>query len=86
MITAMNEKLIARVREILSRIMYLTIATVSKDGEPWNTPVYSSFDEQFNFFWVSSPLAKHSKNIKENNNVFLVVYDSTTPEGTGGGV
>ena len=77
---------VARAKEILSRIMYITIATASKDGKPWNTPVYSAFDERYNFFWVSSPLAQHSRNIEESNNAFLVVYDSTQTEGTGEGV
>ncbi len=73
-------------KQILSEIMYITIATVSKDGQPWNTPVYSSFDEDYNFFWISSPLSQHSQNIKENNNIFLTVYNSTASEGTGRGV
>jgi len=43
-----------RAKEIISKIIYITIATVSRDGLPWNTPAYSSFDENYNFFWVSS--------------------------------
>jgi len=77
-----NEK----AKEIISKILYITIATSSKDGQPWNTPVYSAFDENYNFFWASDQNGQHSKNIKENPNVFLAIYDSTTPEGTGEGV
>lgn len=80
------EYFIQRTKEIISKILYITIATASKDGSPWNSPVYSAYDEEYNFFWISSPEAQHSKNIKENNRVFLVIYDSTIAEGTGEGV
>ncbi|MGH7870349.1 MAG: hypothetical protein ACREP9_22575, partial [Candidatus Dormibacteraceae bacterium] len=39
-----------------------------------------------NFYWTSSPEAQHSRNIEADGEVFLVVYDSTVPEGTGEGV
>jgi nitroimidazol reductase NimA-like FMN-containing flavoprotein (pyridoxamine 5'-phosphate oxidase superfamily) len=80
------EELNKKAEEIISKILYITIATSSKDGKPWNTPVYSAFDDKFNFFWTSWKESQHSKNIQENNNVFLVIYDSTAPEGTGEGV
>jgi general stress protein 26 len=73
-------------KEIIEKIQYITIATVSKDGEPWNTPVYSAYDEDYNFYWISWKENQHSKNIAENNQVFSVIYDSTVPEGTGEGV
>lgn len=77
---------IEKARQIVKKILYITIATVSRDGVPWNSPVYSAFDKNYNFFWVSWKENQHSKNIKENNNVFIVIYDSTVPEGTGEGV
>ena len=75
-----------KAKKIISDILYITIATVSKDGAPWNSPVYSAFDENYNFFWASDKNGQHSKNIKENNKIFIVIYDSTVPEGTGEGV
>lgn len=77
---------ITKAKEIISKIIYITIATVSKDGKPWNTPVYSAFDEKYNFFWASWTENDHSKNIRQNPEVFIVIYDSTVPEGTGEGV
>lgn len=53
---------------------------------PWNSPVYSAFDQNYNFYWASDQNGQHSKNIKENPDVFLVIYDSTAAEGTGEGV
>jgi len=35
---------------------------------------------------VSDKNGQHSKNIAENNRVFIVIYDSTVPEGDGEGV
>lgn len=75
-----------RAKEILSKILYITIATVDDAGRPWNTPVYSAYDEHFNFYWASGIDSTHSRNIRLNPDVFLVVYDSTVPEGTGEGV
>lgn len=75
-----------RAKEIIAKIIYITIATVTSDGKPWNTPVYSSFDTHYNFYWASWEENIHSKNIKNNPKVFLVIYDSTAPEGTGEGV
>ena len=82
----MDNKYVDRAKKIIDKILYITIATVNKNGEPWNSPVYSAFDENYNFYWASDQNGKHSKNISENENVFIVIYDSTAPEGTGEGV
>ena len=75
-----------RVKAIVQKVLYLTIATVSAEGEPWNSPVYSAYDNDANFYWTSSPQAEHSRNIEHNGKVFLTIYDSSVPEGTGQGV
>jgi len=75
-----------RARDIVQRFIYVTIASVSAEGDPWNSPVYSAYDDQANFYWSSSPLAQHSRNIEKNGKAFFVIYDSTAPEGTGEGV
>jgi general stress protein 26 len=71
---------------IIKAIEYLTIATVDDSGRPWNTPVYSAFDLALNFYWASDRRSVHSANIVRNPNVFLAIYDSTVPAGTGEGV
>lgn len=75
-----------KAKEIVQKILYITIASVTPDGNPWNSPVYSAFDEDYNFYWSSWTENQHSKNIVNNENVFLVIYDSTAKEGTGEGV
>lgn len=82
----MKSDLSKRAKKIVSKILYITIATVSKDGQPWNSPVYSAFDEKYNFYWASDQNGQHSKNIAENNKIFIVIYDSTAAEGAGEGV
>jgi uncharacterized protein YhbP (UPF0306 family) len=71
---------------ILSHLPYITLATATTDGIPWNAPVYAAFDETYTFFWVSAKYARHSQNIKANPRIAMVVYDSTVPPGTGTGV
>lgn len=81
-----DSSLIDKAKEIISKILYINIATSTKDGIPWNSPVYSAYDESYNFYWASDQNGQHSKNIKENNQIFIVIYDSTVLEGTGEGV
>jgi len=75
-----------RVKEILQTIRYATIATASKDGTPWNSPVAHEYDSDLNIYWFSDKENQHSKNVRENENVFIVIYDSTVPEGDGEGL
>lgn len=75
-----------RAKEILATVLYATVATASKEGKPWNSPVAGFWDESHNLYWFSDKASVHSKNIRENEDVFIVVYDSTMPEGTGEGV
>lgn len=74
------------VQAILSHLPYITLATATKDGVPWNAPVYAAFDETYTFFWVSAKYARHSQNIRANPRIAIVVYDSTVLPGTGKGI
>jgi uncharacterized protein YhbP (UPF0306 family) len=77
---------VARAKEILSSIRYVTISSASKDAEPWGTPVLVVFDEQYNCYWTSLNNTQHSRNISENSQVYLTCFDSTVLPGDGGGV
>jgi len=72
--------------EIIKKIPYITLATVSDDGQPWNSPLWSVYDKDLNFYWVSDQKSVHSEDLRSNNKVFCVIYDSTMAEGTGEGV
>jgi hypothetical protein len=54
------------------------MATVSDDGQPWNTPVARFyFDGDPTLYWASWQDNQHSKNIRANGKAFVVAYDST---------
>jgi hypothetical protein len=76
----------ARLQAILERIPYATIATVCANGQPWNSPVYARIDEDLHVYWVSWTSNQHSQNIACNPCIFVVIYDSRVPEGTGLGL
>ena len=83
---AMAKDLSKRAKEIIHTIQYVTIASVAEDGLPWNSPVFTAYDEDYNFYWGTHLDSQKAKNIRANGNVFLVIYDSTVPSGTGEGV
>ncbi len=75
-----------KAKELIKKIPYITIATISKDGHPWNAPVFAAYDENYNFYWGTDKNSQKSKNIVFNKNVFLVIYDSNDHPGEGFGV
>lgn len=75
-----------RAKEILKKIIYATIATADKDGKPWNSPVRYLHDSDLNIYWFSDKKNQHSQNVRANKDVFIVIYNSTVPEGDGEGV
>ncbi len=79
-------QVVAKAKEEIKSRLYLTLATVDNNSSPWNAPVYSAFDKEYNFYWMSSLKSQHSKNIRYNSKTFAVIYDSTVPEGMGFGV
>lgn len=82
----MRTQLPKPLRQILASTPYATIATVCKDGQPWNTPVFARWDDSLAMYWVSHKNAQHSQNIAREPRIFVVVYDSTVPEGEGLGM
>ena len=79
----MDDQNIKKTKKIIENIIYITLATVDANGNPWNSPVFAAFDEKYNFYWRSAKDAMHSQNIRTNNKVFIAIYDSTIPFGAG---
>lgn len=75
-----------KLRAITKQINYATLATVTATGEPWNTPVYFASDDELTIYWGSHVNSQHSKNVRENGQAFIVIYNSTVLPGTGEGV
>jgi nitroimidazol reductase NimA-like FMN-containing flavoprotein (pyridoxamine 5'-phosphate oxidase superfamily) len=74
---------VAAARQILASNLYMTIATADAAGVPWATPVYFTADPTASaFYWVSSPDARHSRNIAARPEVGIVVFDSRVLVGT----
>ena len=80
------EGLIKAATKVIKNILYINIASITPSGKPWNTPVYCAYDKDLSYYWLSWRLNQHSKNIRNNPDVFVTVYDSTVPAGTGFGV
>lgn len=78
--------LVEEAAKTIENILYINIASITPEGKPWNSPVYCAFDKNLNFYWLSWKLNQHSKNIRNNSSVFVTIYDSTVPAGTGFGV
>lgn len=79
----MNEIYNKKAKDILAKIRYATLATVTPEGMPWNSPVAHEIDKNYNIYWFSDKENQHSKNLRNNPRVFIVIYDSTAPEGEG---
>jgi pyridoxamine 5'-phosphate oxidase-like protein len=72
-------------QKLLNEIQYATIATVSNEGDPWNTPVFCAVNG-YTIYWSSHPNSVHSKNIAANGKAFIVIYNSKAGEGEGTGL
>ena len=73
-------------RGIIDANLYMVLGTADEAGRPWVSPVYYAVAGYTEFFWVSSPEARHSRNIGARPQVSIVVFDSQVPIGTGQGV
>lgn len=79
----MNLKLEAIAKEIADSIFYMTLGTSDENGEPWVSPVYFASANYREFYWISSPEARHSKNIMLRPQISIVIFDSQIPIGMG---
>jgi hypothetical protein len=76
----------AAARAVVDGARYMTLATADADGRPWASPVWFATDDRSEFLWVSKPGAQHSRNLAERPELSIVVFDTSAPLGTGGGV
>lgn len=73
-------------KSIIDSIIYMVLGTSDETGTPWVSPVYFASRDYTNFYWVSSPHARHSLNISVRPQISVVIFDSRLPIGTGQGV
>jgi hypothetical protein len=76
----------ALARAIIDANLYMVLGTADAAGQPWVSPVYYAPAGYREFLWLSSPVARHSRNIQARPEVGIVIFDSTVPIDTGQGV
>jgi nitroimidazol reductase NimA-like FMN-containing flavoprotein (pyridoxamine 5'-phosphate oxidase superfamily) len=81
-----QQELEAEAKGILDANQYMTLGTADEDGRPWASPVWYAAEGYAAFYWVSSPEARHSRNVAVRPEVGIVIFDSRAPVGTGQGV
>ena len=69
----------ASARAVIDSNSYMTLGTADETGLPWVTPVWFAHSGYREFFWVSSPDARHSRNLESRPEVSIVIFDSQVP-------
>ncbi|MEK6902731.1 MAG: pyridoxamine 5'-phosphate oxidase family protein [archaeon] len=70
----------AEAQKVVANNIHMVLATSSKDGTPWISPVFFAHDEQYNLFWFSNREARHSCFIRENPKVAITIFNSQSAE------
>ncbi len=78
-----HENSIAMARAIIDSSLYMVLGTVDEDGQPWVSPVYFRASKYKEFYWISSPEAKHSHNLAKRSQISIVIFDSQVSVGEG---
>jgi nitroimidazol reductase NimA-like FMN-containing flavoprotein (pyridoxamine 5'-phosphate oxidase superfamily) len=73
-------------KSLIDNNIYMVLGTADETGLPWVSPVYYASSGYTEFYWVSSPDARHSRNIAVRSQISIVIFDSRAPIGTGQGV
>jgi nitroimidazol reductase NimA-like FMN-containing flavoprotein (pyridoxamine 5'-phosphate oxidase superfamily) len=76
-----RERLNDLARTIIDANRYMTLGTADPNGHPWVSPVWFASDDYEHFHWVSSPEARHSRNVAGRPEVAIAIFDSTVPVG-----
>jgi predicted pyridoxine 5'-phosphate oxidase superfamily flavin-nucleotide-binding protein len=68
-------------RDVIDTNRYMALGTADEAGQPWVSPVWFASEDYRNFHWVSSPDAKHSRNVADRPEVAIAIFDSSVPVG-----
>jgi Pyridoxamine 5'-phosphate oxidase len=66
----------ALARSIIDSNRYMALGTADASGLPWVSPVWYASEDYREFFWVSSPDARHSRNLVRRPQLAIVIFDS----------
>src|SRR5262245_57094043 len=78
-----DDELRAMARQVIDGNRYMVLGTLEPDGRPRLSPVFFTPARYRDFYWVSSPDARHSHNVRERPPVEIVVFDSTVQPNQG---
>jgi Pyridoxamine 5'-phosphate oxidase len=73
----------ALAKNIIDTNIYMVLGTADESGQPWVTPVYFAHKDYREFYWISSPEVRHSRNIAMRPQVSIVIFDSQVAVGKG---
>jgi nitroimidazol reductase NimA-like FMN-containing flavoprotein (pyridoxamine 5'-phosphate oxidase superfamily) len=77
-----DERLADLAREVIDSNRYMALGTADEAGDPWVSPVWFASEDYRHYHWVSSPEARHSRNLAARPKVAIAIYDSSGPPGT----
>jgi uncharacterized protein YhbP (UPF0306 family) len=72
-----RSRLAAIARRLLDDSKLCAIATVSPGGAPHINTAYFAWGADFDIVWLSSPDARHSRNVRTNGSAAVAVFRST---------
>ena len=75
----MDSDLADHVRRVIDANRYMALGTADEARQPWVSPVWFATEDYRNFHWVSSPDAKHSRNLAAHPEI--AIFDSSVPVG-----
>jgi Pyridoxamine 5'-phosphate oxidase len=71
----------ASARAVIDANRYMTLGTADESGLPSVSPVWFAAADYREFFWVSLPDRRHSRNVAVRPQLSIVIFDSTQPVG-----
>jgi nitroimidazol reductase NimA-like FMN-containing flavoprotein (pyridoxamine 5'-phosphate oxidase superfamily) len=77
-----DEQLNELARTVIDANSYMALGTADAEGHPWVTPVWFASEDYRQFYWLSSPEARHSRNLAARPELAIAIYDSTAAQGT----
>jgi nitroimidazol reductase NimA-like FMN-containing flavoprotein (pyridoxamine 5'-phosphate oxidase superfamily) len=63
-------------RAIIDSNRFMVLGTADESGLPWVSPVWYAPADSREFFWVSDPQARHSRNLATRPQLSIVIFDS----------
>lgn len=72
----------ALAKRLIDDNLYMALGTADAAGVPWVSPVYFTPHYHREFYWVSGPETRHSRNIAARPDVSIAIFDSQVVIGT----